>query len=94
MIIKTDIGLTGQDPIPAIIDTGVTVTVTHEGVAPSHITNPHTAALHATETHDHIITNKTPHTHHTEVLPGIAVDPDHICHTKKLQNIIQTILQL
>ena len=71
--------------------------MTHEGVAPGHITNPHTAALHVTETQAHITTYKTPHTeepHHTEVLLGIAVDPDHIHHTNKTANIIQTILQL
>ena len=60
MIIETDIGLTGQDPIPAIIDTGVTVTVTHEGVAPDHTTDPHTAVLHTTETQVHIATERHP----------------------------------
>ena len=60
--------------------------MTHKGVAPGHITNPHTTALHAKETQAHITTDETPHTeepHHTEVLPGITVDPDHICHTNK-----------
>ena len=79
MIIETDIGLTGRDFIPTIIDTGVTVAVTHDGVTPGHITDPHTAALHATHTQAHIVTDKTPHTeepHHTEVLPGIALDPE------------------
>ena len=86
MIIETDIGLTGQDPIPTIIDTEVTVAVTHEGVTPGHITKPHTTSLHATETQAHIATDETPHTeepHHTEVLPAIAVYPDHVCHTNK-----------
>ena len=79
LIIETNIGLTGQDPTPAIIDTGVTVTVTHEEVTPGHITDPHATAHHATETQVHIATNKKPHTedlHHTEVFPGITVDPD------------------
>ena len=84
MIIRTDTGLTGQDPTPTIIDTGVTVTVTHEEVAPGHITDPHTAAHHAAETQVHIATDETPPTedpHHTEVFPGIAVDPDLTHHT-------------
>ena len=79
MIIETDIGLTGQDRTPAIIDTGVTVAVTHKEVTPGHITNPHATEHHATETQVHITTDKTPHTgdpHHTEVFPGITVDPD------------------
>ena len=29
MIIRTDIGLAGQDPMPTVIATGVTVEVTH-----------------------------------------------------------------
>ena len=84
MIIGTDTGLTGQDPTPTIIDTGVTVTVTHEEVTPGHITDPHTTAHHTTETQVHIATDETPHTedpHHTEVCPGIAVDPDLAHHT-------------
>ena len=84
MIIETDIGSIGQDPTPAIIDTGVTVTVTHKEVTPGHITDPHTAAHHTTETQVHITTNEIPHTedlHHTEVFPGIAVDSDLTHHT-------------
>ena len=81
MIIGTDIGLAGWDPIPTVIDTGVTVEVTHKGVASDHITDPHTAAQCITEMQAHITTNETLHTedpHNTEVFPGIAVDPDHI----------------
>ena len=84
MIFRTDKGLAGQDPIPAVIATGVTVEVAHEGVVLGPITDPHTAAHHATETQAHITTNETLHTedlHHTEVFPGIAVDPDHVHHT-------------
>ena len=83
-IIRTDIGLAGQDPIPAIIDTEITVEVTHAGIAPGHITD--TAAHHATETQAHIAIDKTLHTedsHHTKVFPGIAVNPDHVCHTNQ-----------
>ena len=54
MTIKTDIDLTGRDPIPAVIDTGATVGVICKGVAPGHITDLHTAAHHATETQAHI----------------------------------------
>ena len=84
MIIETNMGLAGQDPISTVIATWVTVKVTHEGVILGPITNPHTTAHHATETLVHTTTDETPHTedlHHTEVLPGIAVDPDHVHHT-------------
>ena len=70
VIIETDINLAGWDPIPAIIDTGATVEVIHEGVAPGHITDPHTAAHPATETQAHIAINETLHIedpHHTEI---------------------------
>ena len=97
VIIETDIGLAGQDPIPAVIDTGVTVKVTHKGVNPGHITDPYTAAHHTTEAQADITTNKTLHTedpHHTEVFPGITVDPDCMHHTNTPANIIKTVLQL
>ena len=84
MIIRTDICLAGQDPIPTVIDTVVTVKVTHERVILSPITDPHTAAHHATDTEAHTTTDKMLHTedpHHTEVFPGITVDPDHVHHT-------------
>ena len=82
--IKTGIGLAGQDPIHTVIDTGVTVTMTHEEVILGPITNLHNAAHHITEAQAHTTTNETPHTadtHYTEVFPGITVDPDHIHHT-------------
>ena len=85
VIIKTDIELTGQDPIPTVINTGVTVGVIYEEVAPGHITDLHTAAHHTTETQVHITIDETLHIedpHHTEVFPEIAVDPDHVHHTK------------
>ena len=90
MIIRTDIGLTGQDPIPAVIDTEVTVRVIHEGVTPGHMTDAHTEAHHATDTQAHIAINEILHIedlHHTEVflhIPEIAVDLDHIPYTKIL----------
>ena len=61
MIIETDIGLTGQDPIPAVIDTEVTVRVIHKGVTPGNITDVHTEAHHATGTQAHITIDKTLH---------------------------------
>ena len=61
MIIETDIDLADWDPIPAVIDTGVTVEAIHEGVAPGQITDPHTTAHHATETQVHIAINETLH---------------------------------
>ena len=80
-----------------VIDTGVTVKIIN-GVAPGHITDPHIAAHHATETQVHITTDETLHTedpHHTEVFPGIAVDPDHVHHTntttKHHQNHLTTL---
>ena len=90
MIIEIDID---QDLTPTIRDMGVTVTVTHAGVTPDHITNSHATAHHATETQVHIATDETPHiegSHHTEVFPGITVGPELIHHTntttKHLQN--------
>ena len=50
VIIGTDIGLAGQDPIPTVIATEVPVKATHEGVILGPTTNPHTAAHHTTET--------------------------------------------
>ena len=72
--------------------------MTHEGVIPGPITDPHTAAHHTTETQVHTSTDETLHTedpHHTEVFPGIAVDPDHI-HLKHIttghhQNCLTTL---
>ena len=84
MTIKTGIGLAGQDPIHAVIATGVPVEVPYEEVLLGPITNPHAATHHATEAQAHTATSKTPHTadtHHAEVSPGIAVDPDHVHHT-------------
>ena len=90
MIIETDIDLTGQDPNPTVIDTGVTVGVIHEGVAPGHIRDAHTEAHCTTDTQVHIAIDETLHIddlHHTEAflhIPEIAVDLDHIPHTKTL----------
>ena len=89
MIIETDIDLTGQDPIPIVIDTGVIVGVIHEGVAPGHITDAHTEAHHATDTQAHIAIDETlpiEDLHHTVFLhiPETAVDLDHIPCTKTL----------
>ena len=64
MIIDTGIGLTGRDPTPTIIDTGVTVTVTHKEVVPGHITNQHATAHHATK-HKYISLLTTHPTHKT-----------------------------
>ena len=70
VIIGTDIGLAGRDPIPVVLATGVTVKASHEGVILDPITNPHTTAHQAKETQVHTATNETLHTgdpHHTEV---------------------------
>ena len=83
MTTETGIGLAGPDPIHTIIDTGVTVAMTHEEVILGLITNPHATAHHIREVQAHTATDKTPHTadpHHTEVFPGITVDPDHVHH--------------
>ena len=61
MTIKTGIGLTGPDPFHAVIDTGVTVAMTHKGVILGPITGPHATAHHATEAQAHTTTDKTPH---------------------------------
>ena len=87
MIIETHIDLIGQDPIPAVIDT---VRVIHKEVTQCHITDAHTEAHHATGTQVHIVIDKTLHIdglHHTEIflhIPEIAVDLDHVPHTKTL----------
>ena len=84
IIIGTDIGLSGQDPIPMVITTGVTVEATHKGVVLGPITDPHTAAHHAAETQVHTTTDGTLHTedlHHKKVFRGITVYPDHVHHT-------------
>ena len=81
-IIKIDIDLTGQDPIPAVIDTEVTVKVIHEEVTPGHITDAHIEAHHTTGTQAHIAIGETLHIedlHHTEVIqhiPEIIANPD------------------
>ena len=82
--IETGIDLSGPDPIPTAIDTGVTVTLTHEEVTLGPITNPLTAVHHIKEAQAPTITNVTPHIadpHHAEVFPETAVDPDHVHHT-------------
>ena len=90
IITGTGIGLTGQDPIPAVIDTEVTARVIHREVNPNHITDVHTEAHLATDTQTHIITDGIHHMedlHCTEVfphIPEIAVDLDHMPHTKIL----------
>ena len=68
MTIKAGIGLAGQDPIHAVIATGVPVEVAHEEVILGPITDPHAAAHHIIEAQGHTTTNETPHTadpHHT-----------------------------
>ena len=95
MTIETGIGLAGPDTIHAVIDTGVTVAMTHEEVILGPITDPHATAYHITEAEVHTATNKTPHTadpHRAEVFPEIAVDPDHVhctnTTTKQQQNCL------
>ena len=84
MIIETDIDVTGQDPIPTAIDTGVTVGVIHKGVTQGHTTDAHTDAHCTTDTQADIAIKETLHIedlHHTEVflpIPEITVDLDHI----------------
>ena len=80
MPIEIGTGLADLDPTPIIPDIGVTVAVTLTEVALDPITNPHTAAHHATEPQAHTVTNETFHTadpHHGGVSPEITVDPDH-----------------
>ena len=90
IITATDIGLTGQDPIPTVIDTEVTAGVIHREFTPGHITDVHTEAHCTTDTQTHIIINKILHLedlHHTKVflhIPEITVDLDHIPHIKIL----------
>ena len=84
MTIRTGIGLAGQHPIHAVIDTGVTVAMTHEEVILGTITDPHATAHHIIEAQTHTASSETPHTAdpcHAEVFPGISVDPNHVHHT-------------
>ena len=95
--IKTDIGLAGPDPFHTVIDTGVTVAMTHREVVLGHIANPHATAHHIREIPAHTTTDKIPHTAdlcHTEVFPEITVHPDHTHHTNTTININKTVLQL
>ena len=65
--------------------------VIHEEATQGHITDLHITAHHATETQAHIATNETLHIegpHCTEAFPEIAVDPDHVRHTKTPHNTI------
>ena len=81
-IIEIDIDLTGQDPIPTVIDTGVTVRVIHEEVTPGHITDAHIEAHHTTGTQAHTAIGETlpiEEPHHREVIqhiPEIVANPD------------------
>ena len=90
IITRTDIGLTGQDSIPTVIDTEVTAGVIHREVVPGHITDAHIEVHHATDTQTHIDINGIYHIadlHLTEVfphIPEITVDLDHVPHTKIL----------
>ena len=82
--IKTGIGLAGPDPIHTVIDIGVTVAMTYEGVILGHIGNPHATAHHITDVPAHTAINEIPNTadlHHAGVFPVIAVDPDPTHHT-------------
>ena len=84
MTIKTGIGLVGPDLTHTVIDTGVTVMMTHAEVILGPITNPCAAANHVTEVPAHTATDKMPHTadlHHAEVFPEIVVVADHAHHT-------------
>ena len=95
MTIQTGIDLAGTDPVHAAIDTGVTVTVTHEEVVLGPITNPHATVHPITEDQAHTIINETPHTtdlYHVEVFTESAVDPDHVYHTHTTTKHQQTHL--
>ena len=90
IITGTGIGLTGQDPIPTVIDTEVTARVIHREVTPGHITDTNTEVHHATDTQTHIIIDEILHIkepHHTKHflhIPEITVDLYLILHTKIL----------
>ena len=84
MTIKTGTGSADHNPVPITPDLGVTVTVTLEEVTLDHITNPHTAAHHATEAQAHTITDETTHTadpHQIGVSPETTVDLHHTHYT-------------
>ena len=70
MTIMIDIDLTGQDPIPIVIDTGVTVRVLPKGATPDHTIDIYITAHYTTETQGHTAIDEILHIedlHHTEV---------------------------
>ena len=90
--IETGIGLAGPDPIHAVIDKEVTVTMSHKEVILGPITNPHATAHHITEAQAHTATDEIPHTAdlcHAEVFPQITVGPDHAHHTNTTTKHLQ-----
>ena len=88
IIMGTDKGLTGQDHIPTVTDTEVTVGVIQKEVTPGHITDVQTEACLTTETQTHIIIIEIHHIgdlHCKEALLHIleiAVGQNHIPHMK------------
>ena len=95
IITGTNTGLTGQDHIPAVTDTEVTVRVIHREVTPGHITNIHTEADLTTDTQMCIVTNRTHHTgdlHQIEALPHILEITVGINHVPCKKLLIQHIL--
>ena len=74
IITRTDVGLTGQDPIPAVIDREAKARVFHREVAPGHITDAHTEVHCATDTQAHI---NTPHRRSSSHRSSSAHSRDH-----------------
>ena len=95
-IIEIGTGSVVPDPTHIILDTGVTVTMTHSGVAPDHFIDLHVIAPHATEAQVHTATAMTHHIadpHPVEIFPEMTADLDHTNTTNNITNQHKDLLQ-
>ena len=97
MIIKIGTGSVIPDLTHTILDTGVTVAMTHAGVIPNCFIVLHIIALHATEAQVHTTTAVTHHIadlHPIEIFPKMTADLDHTNPTDNITNQHKDLLQV
>ena len=88
---RTGIKIAGQDHNHTLRDIKVTVTITHTGVTPDHITDTTTGALHDTITPALIViamihhNRDHPHIEVPQLIPEITVNPDHTPHINQVR---------
>ena len=85
------------DPAHAILDTGVTATMTPAGVTPDCFIDLHIIAPHATEAQVHTATAVTHHItdpHPIEIFPKMIADPDYTNPTSNITNQQKDLLQV